>query len=134
MKLNYFTVLYWFCINMNPPQVYMSPPHPESHSHLPPHPIPLACPRVLALGALLHASGHLHWSPTLHMVMHMIHCYSLKSSNPGPLVLSPKVCSLRLCLLCHPACRIVSTVFLNSLYIYIYIVLVFFFLTYYHSA
>ena len=112
---------------MNLPQVYTCPPHPESHSHLPPHPIPLACPRVLALGALLHASGLLHWSPILHMVMHMIHYYSLKSSNLGRLPLSPKVCSLRLCLLCHPACRIVSTVFLNSLslslslYIYIYI-------------
>ena len=30
-------------------------PHPEHPSHLPPHPIPLGCPRALALGALLHA-------------------------------------------------------------------------------
>ena len=33
-------------------------PHPEPH--LPPHPVPLGCPRALALGALLHASN-LHW-------------------------------------------------------------------------
>ena len=28
--------------------------HPEPSSHLPPHPIPLGCPRALALGALFH--------------------------------------------------------------------------------
>ena len=27
-------------------------PHPEPPSHLPPHPIPLGCPRALALSAL----------------------------------------------------------------------------------
>ena len=37
------------------------PPHPEPPSHLPPHPIPLGCPRAPALSALLHASN-LHWS------------------------------------------------------------------------
>ena len=40
---------------MNQPQVYMCPTHPETPSHLLPHPIPLGCPRALALGALLHA-------------------------------------------------------------------------------
>ena len=35
----------------------MCAPHPDSHSHLPPYPIPLGCPRALALGALLHASN-----------------------------------------------------------------------------
>ena len=34
--------------------------HPESPSHLPAHPIPLSCPRALALSALLHGSN-LHW-------------------------------------------------------------------------
>ena len=43
-------------------------PHPESSLHLPPHPIPLGCPRALALSALLHASN-LHWSSILHMVI-----------------------------------------------------------------
>ena len=47
-------------------------------------------------------------------------CYSLKSSHPSLLPLSLKVCSLHLCLLCYPACRIVSTIFLNSIYIYIH--------------
>ena len=43
-------------------------PHPETPSQLPPHPIPLGCPRALALGALLHASN-LHWSSTLLMLL-----------------------------------------------------------------
>ena len=42
----------------------------------------------------------------------MFQCYSLKSSHPHLLPLSPKVCSLHLCLLCRPACGIVVTIFL----------------------
>ena len=52
--------------------------HPETPSHLPPHPIPLGCPRAPALGALLHALN-LHWSSILHMVIYMFQCYSLIS-------------------------------------------------------
>ena len=47
--------------NMNQPQVHMCPPHPEPPSHLPPHRIPLDCPRALAFSAPLHASNW-HWS------------------------------------------------------------------------
>ena len=46
--------------------------------------------------------------------MYMFQCYSLKSSHPL-LPLSPRVCSLRLCLLCCPACRVIGTIFLNSI-------------------
>ena len=35
---------------MNQPWVYMCPPDPEPLSHLPPHPIPLGCPRALGFG------------------------------------------------------------------------------------
>jgi len=56
-------------------------------------------------------------SSVLHMVIYMFQCYSLKSSHPCLLPLSPKVCSLHLCLLCCLACRIVITVFLNSIYV-----------------
>ena len=59
--------------------IHMSPPS-QTSSHLPPHPIPLGCPRALTLGSLLHASN-LHWSSVLHMVMYMFQCYSLKPSN-----------------------------------------------------
>ena len=43
-------------------------PHPEPPSYLLPHPIPLGCPRVPALEALLHALN-LHWSPILHIYL-----------------------------------------------------------------
>ena len=73
------------------------------------------CPRAPALSALLHASN-LHWSSILHMVMYMFQCYCPKSSPALLLPLSPKVCSLHLCVLCCPACRITGIVFLNSIY------------------
>ena len=49
-------------------------PDPEPLSHLSPHPIPLGCPRALALGALLQfqcSALNLHWSSVLHMVTYM---------------------------------------------------------------
>ena len=45
-----------------------------------------------------------------------VKCCSLKSSHARLLPLSPKVCSLHLCLLCCPACRIIGTIFLNFIY------------------
>ena len=89
-------------------------PHPGP-SPPPSHLIPLGCPRAPALGTLLHASN-LHWSSILRTVMYMFQWYSLKSSHPHLLLLSPKVCSLHLCLLCCPVCRIIATVFLNFIY------------------
>ena len=103
-------------INMNQPQVYICPPILNPTSHLPPHPVPLGCPRALALGALLHASN-LHWSPILHMAIYMFQFYSLKSSShPHLLPQSPKVCSLHHCLLCCPACRIIIAIILNYIH------------------
>ena len=100
---------------MNQPQGYMCPPHSEPPSHLPPHLTPLGRPRAPALGALLHAPDLLCLS-ILQMVIYMFQCYFLKSSHPRLLPLSLKVCSLHPCLLCCPACRIVSTIFLNFIY------------------
>ena len=116
---NYFIIFQWFLpyINMNQPQVYMCPPHPKHLSHLLSHSIPLGCPRTLALGPLLHPLD-LHWSSVLHMVMYMFQWYSLKSSHPHLLPLSPKVCFIYLCLLCCPLCRIIGTIFLNSIYMH----------------
>ena len=84
--------------------------------HIPPHCIPLGCPRPPALSALLYASN-LHWSSILHMIIYMFQCYSLKLSHPHLLSLSPKVYSFHLCLFCCLAYRIVITIFLNSTYI-----------------
>ena len=97
-------------------------PSPPFHS--PPHPIPLGCPRAPALGALLHASN-LHWSSALHMVIYMFQCYSLKSFFPCLLPQSPKVCSLYLCLFYCLGYRVIVIVFLNSIYMHSYTVLVF---------
>ena len=103
--------------------------HPEPLSYLPPHPIPTGCPRAPALGALLHALN-LHWSSILHMLRYMFQCYSLILSHLHLLPQSPKVCSLHLCLFCCLAYRVVVTIFLNSIYMRYYTVLVFFFLAY----
>ena len=71
---------------------------PASWNYLPPHPIPVGCPRALALSTLLHASS-LHEASISHMVIYMFQCYFLKSFHPRLIPWSPKVCSLHLCLL-----------------------------------
>ena len=90
-------------------------PHPEPTSHLPPHPIPLGCPSALALSALFHASIVDWWSIS-HMIIYMSQCYSLKSSHPRLLPLSPTVYSLHLCLFWYLAYRVIVTTFINSIY------------------
>ena len=47
-------------INMNQPQVHLFPPILNPLSLIPPHLIPLGCPRTPALSALLHALNFLH--------------------------------------------------------------------------
>ena len=59
------------------------------HSYFPPQLIPSGCHRALALRAMHHTSNS-HWLSILHMVMYMFQCYSLKSSHPLLLPLSPK--------------------------------------------
>ena len=62
---------------------------------------------------------NLHWSSILHMVIYIFRCYSLKSSHPRLLPQSPKVCSSHLCLFCFLIYRIIFTLFLNSIYMYV---------------
>ena len=64
------------------------------------------------------------------MVIYMFQYYSLILSHPC-LLHSPKVCSLHLCLFCCLAYRVVVTIFLHSIYMCWYTVLVFLFLTYF---
>ena len=92
-------------------------PHPESPSHLPPHPIPQGHPSTPAPSTLSHAST-LDWRSISHRVIYMFQGYSLKSSQPRLLPQSPKLCSLHLCLFCSLAHRLIVTIFLNSIYMY----------------
>ena len=57
----------------------------------------------------------------------MFQCYFLKLSHSLLLPLSPKVCSLCLCLLCCPAHRIVDAIFVDYLYIWVNILYLSFF-------
>ena len=130
MYLFYFTILCWFfhtltwichectCI-----------PHPEPPSCLPPLPIPLGHPSAPAPSTLSHTSN-LDWRSVSHVIMYMIQCCSLRSSHPC-LLQSPKDCSLHLCLFCCLAYRVIVTIFLNSIYMHQYTVLVFVFLAYF---
>ena len=114
---NYFTILYWFCrtstwICHGCTRV----PHPELPSHLPLLTIPLGHPSAPAPSILYHASK-LDWQSISYMVIYMSQCYSLKPSHPRLLPQSPKVCFLHLCLSWCLTCRVIITIFLNSIYI-----------------
>ena len=80
---HYFIILWWFLpdIDRSQPWVHMCPPHPESPSCFPPHPIPLGCPRAPALSALLHELN-LPCSSLLHMVIYTSQHCSLIPPHP----------------------------------------------------
>ena len=109
---------------------YTCVPHPEPPSTPLPHPIPQGHPSAPALSTLSHASN-LNWRSVSHMIIYMFQCYSLKSSHPRLLPQNPKVCSLHLCLFCCLTYRVIIAIFLKSIYMCEYTVLVFFFLTYF---
>ena len=98
----------------------MNQPFPPSWtpSHLPPHPIPQGHPSAPALSTLSHALN-LDWQPISLMVIYMFQCYSFNSSHPHLLPQSPKDWSIHLCLFCCLTYRVIVTIFLNSIYIYI---------------
>ena len=93
----YNTVVVFPYIDMNRPGVYMCP-HPDPPTSLP-HPIPQGHPSAPALSTLYHASN-LDCRSVSHVIIYMFQCYCLKASHPLLLPLSPKVCSLPLCLFC----------------------------------
>ena len=126
-----FTILHWFCHTSTwIHHGYTRVPHPEVPSHLPPHTIPLGQPSAPAPSILYHASN-LDWRFISHMILHMFQCHSPKSSHPLPLPRSPKDYSIHLCLFCCLAYRVIITIFLNSIYMRYYTVLMFFFLAYF---
>ena len=60
--------------------------------------------------------SNLDWRFVSYMILHMFQCHSPKSSHPLPLPLSPKDCSIHLCLFCCLSYRVIITIFLNSIY------------------
>ena len=114
---NYFTILYWFChtstwIHHGCTRV----PNPEPPSHLPSHIIPLGCLSAPAPSIQYHASN-LDWWFISYMILYMFQWHSPKSSHRLPLPQSPKDCSIHLCFFCCLTCRVIVTIFLNSIYI-----------------
>ena len=126
-----FTILYWFChISTWICHRYTRVPHPEPSSLLPPHTIPLGRPSAPAPSNQYHALN-LDWRLVSYMILYMFQCHSPKSSHPLPLPQSPKDCSMHPCLFCCLVYKIIVTIFLNSIYMHYYTVLVFFFLAYF---
>ena len=131
--LFYFTILYWFCHTLTWVHHECTwVPNPEPHSHLPPHIISLGHPSALA-PSILYPVSNLDWRFISYMIVYMFQCHSPKSSHPLPLPLpqNPKVCSIHLCPFCCLAYRVIITIFLNSIYMCWYTVLVFLFLAYF---
>ena len=131
LTLFYFTILYWFCHTLT--WIHhrcIRAPNPESPSHLPPHTISLGHLSAPA-PSILYPASNLDWRFISYMILYMFQCNSPKSSHPLPLPQSPKVCSLHLCLFCCLTYRVIITIFLNSIYMCWYTVLVFFFLAYF---
>ena len=129
--LFYFTILYWFCHTLT--WIHHGctwVPNPEPLSHLPPHIISLDHPHAPA-PSILYPVSNLDWHFVSYMIVYMFQCHSPKSSHPLPLPQSPKVRSIHLCLFCCLAYRVIITIFLNSVYMCQYTVLVSFFLAYF---
>ena len=127
----YFTILYWFCHTSTwIRHRYTRVPHPEPLSLLSPHTIPLGHLSAPAPSIQYHALN-LDWQFISYMILYMFQCHSPKSSHPLPLPQSPKDYSIHLCLFCYLAYRVIITIFLNSVYMCQYTVLVVFFLAYF---
>ena len=100
-----------------------------------PHPTSLPIPSFRVVPAHrpwvpCHALN-LDWRSISHMVIYMFQCYSLKSSHPRLLPQSTNVCCLHLCLFCCLTYKVIVTIFLNSICMWWYTALMFFFLTYF---
>ena len=92
-------------------------------SLLPPHTIPLGHPSEPA-PSILYPASNLDWRFISYMILYMFQCYSPKSSHPLPLPQSPKDCSIHLYLFCCLTYRVIIAIFLNSIYMCQYTVLV----------
>ena len=94
--------------------VFLSPPPSSLH---PPCPIPLG--RLSAPApSIQYCASNLDWRLVSYMILYMFQCHSPKSSHPLPLPQSPIDCSIHQCLFCCLTCRVIVTIFLNSIYMH----------------
>ena len=98
---------------MNWPQVYICPPILSP----PPTFLPSGLSQSTGFGC---PASCIKLALVIYFTLGKVHiqCYSLRPSHPHLLPLSPKVCSLYLCLLCCAESIIKGNIFLNSIYIY----------------
>ena len=68
-----------FAIHQHESTTGIHVPHPELHSHLHPHTIPLGHPSAPAPSILYHALN-LDWRCVSYIILYMFQCHSLKSS------------------------------------------------------
>ena len=113
-----FTIVYWFCHTLT----WISHgctwvPNPEPPSHFPPHIISLDHPCAPA-PSILYPVSNIDWRFFSYMIVYMFQCHSPKSSHPRPLRHSPRVRSKHLCLFCCLAYRVITIIFINSIYMY----------------
>ena len=78
--------------------------------------------------SIQYRASNLDWRLVSYMILYMFQCHSPKSPHPLPLPQSPKDYSIHQCLFCCLLYRVIVTIFLNSIYMRLYTVLVFFFL------
>ena len=97
-----------------PPSLYH--PFGSSQCTSPKHPVPCIEPRLA-----------IHF---LYDIMHVSMPFS-QIIPPSPSPKESKDCSIHLCLFCCLAYRVIITIFLNTIYMCRYTVLVFFFLAYF---
>ena len=124
MEANYFTILCWFChtstwIHHRCTRI----PHPEPPSSFLPVPslwvIPVHQPQA---SYILHQT----WTGDSFLIWYYT-CFNAILPNHPTLALSqsPKDCSIHLCLFCCLAYRVIVTIFLNSIYMHLYTILVY---------
>ena len=105
----------WISHKYRVPSLSKLPPKPPSH--FPPHPTPLGCHRAPDWSSLHHAANF-HVLYILQMVIYTFPCYSSNSSHHFLPPLCPQVCSQCLCFHCCPTNRLISTIFLEPLYMH----------------
>ena len=131
MEANYFTIVWWFLpyIHMNQPWMYMcspswpshpppSPSHPSASSQCTSPEHPISC--IESWLAIYFTYDNRHVSMLFSQII-----------PPSPSPTESTSLFFTLCLFFCLTYRVIVTIFLNSIYMPIYTVLVFFFLTYF---